>query len=383
MPEGFLDQFLSAVAESMYEVHTDNVDYHRFPGARPRAGHGLVVRCKEQVIRLAHRAGFCHIGAQPPQAVAEAMANVIQRADRFERLYSQLGDDYSRRMLVAVLAFRTLGSRRVKLPLNKPEYWDCIREIETQFRREHHTAPAGSLGHLDDYDLSPAGFPIKIRAHLINILNSFILEQYRYAQGDCQVEVTAGDIVIDGGGCWGDTALYLAHRAGRDGKVYCLEFVPSNLEILQQNLDRNPDLRSRVEIVRNALWNESEQELSFTDNGPGSSVSQMGETAIHVHTKSIDDLVQEHTLPKVDFIKLDVEGAELRTLHGAERTLRDFRPRLAVSVYHSLDDFWRIHEYLDALQLGYDFYLDHFTIHAEETVLFATPRATGQHGRAR
>jgi hypothetical protein len=51
--------------------------------------------------------------------------------------------------------------------------------------------------------------------------------------------------------------------------------------------------------------------------------------------------------------------------------LRRFRPKLAVCVYHNLEDFWAIPRYLDGLGLGYRFYLRHFTIHPEETVLFA------------
>jgi hypothetical protein len=44
---------------------------------------------------------------------------------------------------------------------------------------------------------------------------------------------------------------------------------------------------------------------------------------------------------------------------------------LAISIYHKLPDFWEIARYLDSLDLGYRFYIRHFTIHAEETVLFA------------
>jgi len=52
--------------------------------------------------------------------------------------------------------------------------------------------------------------------------------------------------------------------------------------------------------------------------------------------------------------------------------LRKFQPRLAITVYHRLRDFWEIPQYHRSLGLGYRFYLRHFTTHAEETVLFAT-----------
>ena len=53
------------------------------------------------------------------------------------------------------------------------------------------------------------------------------------------------------------------------------------------------------------------------------------------------------------------------------KVLHHFKPKLAITVYHSLEDFWEIPRWIDGLGLGYKFYLRHFTIHAEETVLFA------------
>ena len=76
-------------------------------------------------------------------------------------------------------------------------------------------------------------------------------------------------------------------------------------------------------------------------------------------------------LPRVDFIKMDVEGAELMALRGGEAALRRHRPRLAISRYHRPEDFFSIPIWLDSLGLGYRFYLDHYTIHHEETVLYA------------
>jgi hypothetical protein len=74
----------------------------------------------------------------------------------------------------------------------------------------------------------------------------------------------------------------------------------------------------------------------------------------------------------MDFIKMDIEGAELAALKGAEHTLRCFKPELAICVYHRLEDFFDVTDYLASLQLGYRFFLRHFTIHIDETVLFAT-----------
>jgi hypothetical protein len=93
--------------------------------------------------------------------------------------------------------------------------------------------------------------------------------------------------------------------------------------------------------------------------------------AVKVRTLSIDDLVEREKLDHLDFIKMDIEGSELAALMGAEQSIRRFRPKLAICVYHRLRDFWEIPQWIDGLGLGYRFHLRHFTIHLEETVLFA------------
>lgn len=89
---------------------------------------------------------------------------------------------------------------------------------------------------------------------------------------------------------------------------------------------------------------------------------------------SIDDFVREHNVPRVDFIKMDIEGSELAALIGAQQVIGQFRPRLAVSLYHRPSDFFEIPLWLSDCFPWYDLHLEHYTIHHEETVLFASPR---------
>ena len=49
---------------------------------------------------------------------------------------------------------------------------------------------------------------------------------------------------------------------------------------------------------------------------------------------------------------MDIEGAELPALKGAERSIKRYRPNLAISIYHSLDDFLDIPEYINSLKSG-------------------------------
>src|SRR5207249_12176342 len=88
-------------------------------------------------------------------------------------------------------------------------------------------------------------------------------------------------------------------------------------------------------------------------------------------TRTIDSLVADGVLPRIDFLKMDIEGSELDALRGAEVALRRWKPKLAISLYHRPEDFFEIPIWIDSLQCGYRLFLDHYSIHDEETVLYA------------
>jgi len=76
--------------------------------------------------------------------------------------------------------------------------------------------------------------------------------------------------------------------------------------------------------VTKALWNRSGDVLSFDNDGPGTRISSTikGKNTNKVETASIDDMVRTEKLLKVDFIKMDIEGAELEGLKGPAGTIK-------------------------------------------------------------
>ena len=71
---------------------------------------------------------------------------------------------------------------------------------------------------------------------------------------------------------------------------------------------------------------------------------------------------------------MDIEGAEFSALEGALDTLARRQPKLAISLYHRADDFMTIPRFLSTMLPHYDFHLEHYTIHQEETVLYGRLR---------
>lgn len=74
---------------------------------------------------------------------------------------------------------------------------------------------------------------------------------------------------------------------------------------------------------------------------------------------------------RVTFIKMDIEGAEMDSLLGAENIIRSQKPRLAISVYHKIDDILRIPLWLKSINPDYKFYLRHYSLLPNETILYA------------
>ncbi len=296
--------------------------------------------------------------------------------DGFSRLYTRLEDRASKDLLVEIVAYLLLGKERVKLSLNTPDYWEKRKHIQSLSKGNDKIPIEFRNWRLSRFELTEIGFPLEVYATVLGILTVFALKQYEYGKGRLRIGANRGDIVIDGGGCWGDTALYFAHEVGERGRVYTFEFVPSNVEIMERNLGLNPRLKDRITIVKNALWETSGKTLYCTDRGSSSRVGERKESKddIAVRTISIDDLVKANGITRIDLIKMDIEGAELAALKGAEETLKRLRPKLAISLYHDLKDFAGIPDFLLNLDLEYKMYLNHFTIFNEETVLYAISR---------
>jgi FkbM family methyltransferase len=273
-------------------------------------------------------------------------------------------------VLLSVLRFRVLGPGHVPLPTPRREFWQACQRVERSHRVATGVLDTPFDKALDLYELPGRSAPIRYFGPAHEIVEFFELEQYAYEHGGVRIAASPGDTVVDGGGGWAETALYFADAVGAEGRVFCFEFVPENLVILERNLAENPELGKRIELIPKPLWSTSRQRLSYDPAGPVTSVGgSSGERA--ATSETIDRLRASRGLARIDFIKLDVEGAELEVLRGAEETLHSCRPRLAVAVYHRIEDLVEIPRFLSAL--GYELFLDHVAAGPYETVLFARP----------
>lgn len=356
-------------------LHSDNYDYHRYT---------INNSLKKRITRLIKRFLYSSLPLKVMLSNdfiytkfflgnAGGLNNYMRQ---LEHLYQKLEDEDSRKCLLELLAYKILGYTKVKLSFHSDNYWQEITQLEhyrdTKDTIELETTPWLLFRH----DLEPGGINISIYYTTEGCYRSIIREHYKYEiSPQMSIEVNEGDVVLDLGACYGDTSLYFADKTGDKGHVYSFEFIPQNIRVLKKNLALNNNLRPRITLIENPLWETSGIPVYFKDRGAGSRVSfeKFDEFDGQSSTLSIDDFVAQNNIQKVDFLKTDIEGAEPFALSGAVETIRRFTPKLAISIYHNMDDFVNIITQIDDWNLGYTFYLGHASINWEETILFCLP----------
>jgi FkbM family methyltransferase len=145
---------------------------------------------------------------------------------------------------------------------------------------------------------------------------------------------TVGEIFLDIGAYVGPYSIRAARAVGPAGRVIALEPDSTNRRQLEKNLALNGITNCAVAPL--AAWSRpgrvgwrpsSHPDWHRVDDsaGPG-----------EMEATTVDDLVRRMALPRVDWIKLDIEGAEVEALRGAEATLKNHRPALFIEVHETL-----------------------------------------------
>jgi FkbM family methyltransferase len=157
--------------------------------------------------------------------------------------------------------------------------------------------------------------------------------------------IRPGDYCYDVGANVGDVALFLARLAGPKGKVIAFEPVPVMYQALRDAIERDSYLKAPIITYPYGLA-ESEQQADINvpkglfgmgSMAPRENWSRVQEThqidSYDCRFISLDSLISEKRQVPPDFIKIDVEGAELYVLRGATALLRRYRPLMLIEVF--------------------------------------------------
>lgn len=172
---------------------------------------------------------------------------------------------------------------------------------------------------------------------------------HRYHREGTLVE--KGDICIDCGACEGFFALRALELGA--GQVVCLEPYPIMADCLRATL-ANEMASGRATVLEAALGAVNGK-ASFASDEQDFFAGKLGgdsSKTSSVRLMILGQVCRELSLEQVDFIKMDIEGAELQALDGAIPVLQQYHPKLAITTYHRAFDFAALKALLGSI--GYD-----------------------------
>ncbi len=180
---------------------------------------------------------------------------------------------------------------------------------------------------------------------------------------DDYYSISDKEIFVDCGAFDGDSIkMFLDFTKGNYQKIIGLEPDAINFRKLQESINNHHDI-----CLLCCATGKENTKMRFSSQGTlGSTFSDKNGDLIDV--KKLDDILKSE---KVTLIKMDIEGAELETLIGAENTIRTHKPKLAVCIYHKIDDIITIPEYLHSIVPEYKFKVRQHSSSMLETVLYA------------
>lgn len=166
------------------------------------------------------------------------------------------------------------------------------------------------------------------------------------------------DIVfVDGGAYVGDTLPQIIKNFPNYKKIYCVEPNELHINIAKRDFVNQRDL----EFINCGLGKEKIQNNESQDK------KHHGEHDYQAQNiDTIDNLISE----KVDFIKLDIEGAEQDAIEGAKQTIKKYKPILAICIYHKAQDWYMVPKKVLEIESEYAIYLRHYMEGIYETVMY-------------
>jgi len=167
---------------------------------------------------------------------------------------------------------------------------------------------------------------------------------------------------VDGGAYVGDTVPYIIQNFPDFKKIYCIEPNTLHINIAKRNFSQYEN----IEFINCGLGinKQFSHEIQTTQNNCAHDYQAS-------NLNSIDNMMTE----KVDFIKMDIEGAEQNAIEGAKRTISEYSPVLAICIYHKAEDWYKVPQKVLRINSNYKIYLRHYMEGIYETVMYFIPDA--------
>ena len=165
---------------------------------------------------------------------------------------------------------------------------------------------------------------------------------------------------IDAGSYVGDTLPTIIKNFPNFNKIYCIEPNDLHLSIAKKNFAQYEN----IEFIHCGLGKEK-----ILTKGDNKNTNNCAHDYQASNINTIDNLINE----KVDFIKMDIEGAEQDAIQGAQNIIQKYTPILAICIYHKAEDWYKVPEEVLKINSKYKVYIRHYMEGIFETVMYFIP----------
>ncbi len=276
--------------------------------------------------------------------------------NNFEKFYSMLDESYSKDLFRKIVRYRYL------LAFYKEAYSNAKEKIKLSIKYGSINIFSWGLKRFL-FSLQKSKYPNEIENFLLFYI--FGLEQYNVKN---IFEVSNDSVIFDVGAWKGDTAYFFSKKCNDNAKIYAFEPDKNAYETLK--LIKEKYNLNNV-ILENVLFSNKKETIDFVSMTPNTPVVKMDAV-------TIDEFVESNNIERIDYLKMDVEGAEMHILEGAVNTIKKFRPSLAIAIYHGgelfMEDFYKVPIFINEILENYDYYIRTFSPWGGETVLFCVPK---------
>lgn len=166
--------------------------------------------------------------------------------------------------------------------------------------------------------------------------------------------LSENEVFVDMGAYTGDSIMdFIFMTKNKFEKIYAFEADENSINILKNNIFDN-----RVEVSDKAVSDKNETLFFIKDKDidEGARIAEQTENSIKIEAVALDNVINE----KITYIKMDIEGSELKALKGSEGLIKKYRPKLAICIYHKKEDIVHIPQYIMSLNLDYRMYVRHY-----------------------
>lgn len=179
--------------------------------------------------------------------------------------------------------------------------------------------------------------------------------------------LTSEEVFVDCGAFIGDTLELYCKYNQPPREAYLFEPDSYNLKWLRRKA-KQYEANTKITIIEKGVYKKTGTLYFVPGMGSDCHLTETPrKNSSTVEVVAMDDLIKGC----VSFIKMDIEGAEYDAILGAERIIRTYYPKLAICLYHSLEDLWRIPLMIKEKFPDYDHYeICHHKTFFSETVLY-------------